>query len=99
MNCQRHGVTLSMQTSTTTPGSQVANGSRPKAIVLLVDDREDDIVLSQQAFERATVPNQLQVVRDGAEAISYLQGRGKFADREAFPLPDLLLLDINLPKV
>jgi CheY-like chemotaxis protein len=69
------------------------------AIVLLVDDREDDVILTQQAFSRATVPNRLCVVRDGAEAIAYLQGEGKFADRAEFPLPDLLLLDINMPKV
>src|SRR4051812_44947716 len=70
-----------------------------KAIVLLVDDREDDILLSQQAFARASVPNQLFAVRDGAEAIAYLQGDGRFANRAEFPLPHLLLLDINMPKV
>jgi len=77
----------------------MTNFGRDRAIVLLVDDREDDVVLSQQAFARATVPNQLLSVRDGAEAIAYLQGDGQYANREEFPLPDLLLLDINMPKV
>lgn len=72
---------------------------RDRAIVLLVDDREDDVVLTEQAFARATVPNQLIAVRDGAEAIAYLQGEGRFVNRAEFPLPDLLLLDINMPKV
>jgi CheY-like chemotaxis protein len=72
---------------------------RDRAVVLLVDDREDDVLLTQQAFERASVPNQLLWVRDGAEAIAYLQGEGPYADRARSPLPDLLLLDINMPKV
>src|SRR5258706_1358756 len=68
-------------------------------IVLLVDDREDDILLTQQAFDRAEVANQLFVVRDGEEAISYLEGTGKFSNRAEFPLPHLVLLDVNLPKL
>jgi two-component system response regulator len=68
-------------------------------VVLVVDDREDDIVLTQEAFAQAKVPTQLFVVRDGAEAISYLEGSGKFANRAEFPIPDLMLLDINMPKV
>src|SRR3954463_16031066 len=77
----------------------MTNLERDKAVVLLVDDREDDVVLTQQAFARATVPNQLFAVRDGAQAIAYLQGEGQFGNRAVFPLPDLLLLDINMPKV
>ena len=77
----------------------MSKSDRSKAVVLLVDDREDDILLTQQAFARATVPNQLMVVRDGAEAIAYLRGDGKYGNRAAFPFPDLLLLDINMPKV
>ena len=77
----------------------MSKSDRSKAVVLLVDDREDDILLTQQAFARATVPNQLMVVRDGAEAIAYLRGDGKYGNRAEFPFPDLLLLDINMPKV
>ena len=47
----------------------------------------------------AAFQHQLFAVRDGAEAIAYLQGDGRFANRARFPLPDLLLLDINMPKV
>jgi CheY-like chemotaxis protein len=74
-------------------------GKAAEAIVLLVDDREDDVILTQQAFGKASVRNKLYVVRDGAEAIAYLEGRGQFERREEFPLPDLLLLDINMPRV
>jgi CheY-like chemotaxis protein len=81
------------------PLRAMTNLERDKAIVLLVDDREDDVVLTQQAFARANVPNQLFAVRDGAEAIAYLRGEVPFANRAEFPLPDLLLLDINMPKV
>src|SRR5882672_1891997 len=68
------------------------------ATVLLAEDDPDDILLTQIAFEKARLANPLQVVRDGEEAIAYLNGDGKFADRTQFPLPILLLLDLKMPK-
>ena len=68
------------------------------ATVLLAEDDPDDILLTQIAFEKARLANPLQVVRDGEEAIAYLNGDGKFADRIQFPLPILLLLDLKMPK-
>ena len=53
----------------------------------------------QRAFEKARLANPLQVVRDGEEAIAYLSGAGDFADREAHPLPVIILLDLKLPRV
>ena len=70
-----------------------------RAIILLAEDREDDIVLVRKAFQRAGIVNPLFVVRDGEEAIAYLQGSGRYSNREEFPLPDLLLLDLKMPKV
>jgi CheY-like chemotaxis protein len=67
------------------------------ATVLLAEDDPDDILLTQIAFEKARLANPLQVVRDGEEAIAYLRGDGKFSDRNHFPLPILLLLDIKMP--
>jgi len=70
-----------------------------RATVLLAEDDPDDVLLTQIAFERARLANPLQVVRDGEEAIAYLRGEGAFADRERFPFPILLLLDLKMPKV
>ena len=67
--------------------------------VLLVEDDPDDVLLTQVAFEKARLANPLQVVRDGEEAISYLSGTGKHRNRDRFPLPILLLLDLKMPKV
>src|SRR4029079_7410473 len=69
-----------------------------EATVLLAEDDADDILLTQIAFEKARLANPLQVVRDGEEAIDYLKGAGRFADRRQFPLPILLLLDLKMPK-
>ena len=66
--------------------------------VLLVEDDLNDIFLVKRAFKRADIPNPLQVVTDGVEAIHYLQGEGKYADRHLFPLPRLLVMDIKMPR-
>ena len=68
-----------------------------QAVILLVEDREDDVLLIRKAFDRASVNNPLYVVRTGEEAISYLEGVGAYANRAEYPLPDLLLLDLKLP--
>ena len=65
--------------------------------ILLADDREDDILLIQEAFERAGIQNPLHIVRDGEEAINYLSGKGKFSNRTEHPLPALFLLDLKMP--
>jgi len=68
-----------------------------EAVILLAEDHDDDIVLIGRALARARIINPLQVVRDGAEAISYFKGAGKYSDRVEHPLPDLLLLDLQMP--
>jgi len=68
-------------------------------VILLVEDREDDILLIRRALDQANVHNPLHIVRDGEEAISYLQSDGNYARRDEFPLPDLVLLDLKMPKV
>lgn len=70
-----------------------------EAVILLAEDREDDIVLVQRAFAKGEIQNPLFVVHDGDEAISYLSGIGKYGNRAEYPLPDLLLLDLKMPKV
>jgi CheY-like chemotaxis protein len=66
--------------------------------VLLVEDDLNDIFLVKRAFKLARVKNPLQVVTDGQEAILYLKGEGKYADREMYPLPKLLVMDIKMPR-
>lgn len=66
--------------------------------VLLVEDDLNDIFLVKRAFKMARIKNPLQIVTDGQEAISYLKGEGKYADREAHPLPKLIVMDIRMPR-
>jgi CheY-like chemotaxis protein len=70
-----------------------------QAVILLAEDREDDIFLIRRAFQKGGVTNPLFVVRDGEEAVAYLEGRGKYFHRDEFPLPALLLLDLKMPKM
>ena len=65
--------------------------------ILLAEDIEDDVILIERAFRKAGIAAPLMAVRDGEEAICYLSGFGRFADRVQFPFPDLFLLDLTLP--
>jgi CheY-like chemotaxis protein/DNA-binding XRE family transcriptional regulator len=67
--------------------------------ILMVEDNEADIELVQRAFANAKFTNPLVVVRDGAEALDYLSATGKYAQRKGVPLPQLVLLDLNLPRI
>lgn len=66
--------------------------------VLLVEDDLNDIFLVKRAFKMARIQNPLQVVTDGEEAIGYLRGDGKYADRQTYPLPKLMVMDIKMPR-
>jgi CheY-like chemotaxis protein len=66
-------------------------------ILLLVEDNEDDVFLMQRALKGACVTNPLFVVEDGQQAVDYLGGTGKFADRDNYPLPSVVFLDLKLP--
>lgn len=68
-----------------------------KAVILLVEDDRMDIELTLNAFREVRLTNQIQVVQTGEEALNYLLGQGDYADRKRYPLPDIILLDINLP--
>src|SRR5215468_1259772 len=69
------------------------------SVILLAEDREDDIFLIRKAMRAAKIINPLQIVRDGEEAIAYLKGEGKYANRAEYPLPELVLLDLKMPRV
>ena len=67
------------------------------APVLLAEDDENDLILIRRAFRTVGLPNPLLVVRDGQEAIWYLNGEGIYADRRKYPWPCLVLLDLKMP--
>jgi CheY-like chemotaxis protein len=69
------------------------------SVILLVEDREDDIFLIRRALIHAHLVNPVHVVRDGEEAVEYLRGLGKYANRDEFPLPGLMLLDLKMPRM
>src|SRR4051812_22973547 len=68
-----------------------------KAIVLLVEDDAHDVELMQLAFNRAAQPFTFIAVSDGAEAVKYLSRVGEYADREKYPEPFVVLLDLAMP--
>ena len=68
-----------------------------QALVLLVEDNQDDIALVRRALAKTKIVNPLQVVHSGEEALEYLVGTGRYTNREEYPLPELVLLDLKLP--
>jgi len=70
--------------------------SKPDTI-LLVEDNEDDAFFMKQALKDAEITNPFQHVEDGQAAIDYLAGTGKYADRQQYPLPMVVFLDLKLP--
>ena len=67
--------------------------------ILLVDDNEADIKVTLRAFDKAKLKNKFAVVRNGEEALDYIYHRNQYADKTQFPYPDLILLDIHMPKL
>ena len=68
-----------------------------QAVFLLVDDSEDDVLLMRRALLIANVINPLHVVKSGEEAIDYLSGEASYGNRQEFPIPSIILLDLKLP--
>lgn len=68
-------------------------------LILLAEDRQDDVEIILKAFERACIVTPVYVVRDGEEAIQYLKGEGAYSNRAEYPLPALFLLDLKMPRV
>jgi CheY-like chemotaxis protein len=69
------------------------------AHILLVEDSRMDIELTLDAFREARLSNTIYVVQNGQEALDYLFGRGMYADRQLYPIPNIILLDIKLPGI
>ncbi|HEX4646496.1 MAG TPA: response regulator [Verrucomicrobiae bacterium] len=70
----------------------------PKSI-LIAEDYEHDIAMLKLALQRANIANPVVVVRDGADAVACLRGKGAFADRKQFPAPGILFLDLKMPRM
>jgi len=71
----------------------------PEKTILLVEDNPDDEELTLRAFRKNNIKNEVVVARDGAEALDYLFARGKHEGRKVSDLPQVVLLDLKLPKV
>lgn len=67
--------------------------------ILLVEDNPDDVILTERVLKKNNINNELQVEKDGAAALDYLFGTGSNAGHDARPLPSVVILDLNLPKI
>ena len=72
---------------------------KEQRLILLVEDNDDDVELTLRALRRNRVANRVDVVRDGAEALDYLFATGSYSGRDVRDMPNLVLLDLKLPKV
>jgi two-component system, response regulator len=70
-----------------------------KKMILLVEDNPDDELLTLRAFKKSKVLNDVEVVRDGVEALDFLFCTGSYGDRDLNDMPQLILLDLKLPKI
>ena len=75
------------------------NAEKKTLIILMADDDEDDRLLTHEALMESRVLNELHFAEDGVQLMGYLRGEGVYADREKYPLPGLILLDLNMPKM
>jgi two-component system response regulator len=69
------------------------------SIILLVEDNADDVELTLRAFRKSKILNEIAVVSDGVEALDYLFASGAHAGRDSKSVPEVILLDLNLPKI
>ncbi|MHA1125252.1 MAG: response regulator [Candidatus Heimdallarchaeota archaeon] len=70
-----------------------------KKTILLAEDNPDDVLLTERAFKKSNILNELIIVRDGVEALNYLFAEGKYKERDSSIMPELILLDLKMPKL
>lgn len=73
--------------------------SQDPKVILYAEDSEDDVLLLQRAFAKTGLDANIVAVAHGLDAIDYLSGAGRYSDREKYPLPNLILLDIKMPRL
>jgi len=73
--------------------------SRQLSPILAAEDEASDRLILELAFHRAKLSHPLMIVNDGEEALDYLSGKGRFADRTAYPMPALVVLDLKMPRM
>ncbi len=67
--------------------------------ILLVEDNPDDVILTKRALKKANILNEIVVCSDGVDALEYLRGEGKYAGRGKFTYPEVILLDLKMPRM
>ena len=104
--CSIRKLATALEVSLPTLFSQFRGNSDPPALIndervdiLLVEDSSEDIALTMRTLESGNVTNRIYVVRDGAAALDFLSGIGEFASRRAADHPQIILLDLHLPKI
>lgn len=75
------------------------NAPRSAITILIADDDDDDRQLAREAFHEARLGNPLAFVEDGEQLLAYLRREGRYADDALYPLPGLVLLDLNMPRM
>jgi CheY-like chemotaxis protein len=75
------------------------NQMTSNTMILVAEDEESDALLLGMALKKAGIPNPITVVRDGQEAVAYLKGDAPYNNRTKYPLPGLLLVDLNMPRM
>lgn len=73
------------------PGNQ-------RLVIVVAEDDPNDVVLLQRAFQKNGIPLPVHVCNDGADAMAYLKGEGRYADRQAYPFPRVLITDLKMPR-
>lgn len=79
--------------------SQLAATASQVITILVAEDGDDDLFFMKRALRGTTVPHDLRVVVDGQQAVDYLGGENEYSDRARWPLPDILFLDLKMPRL
>ena len=73
--------------------------ARKELEILIVEDQEEHVLIIQNALEQSELKKRIWICRDGEEALNYLHNQGDYASKEDYPKPDVILLDLRLPKI